>query len=226
MSIITKVIHFLRAYRFELFLITIFFNLFSGIIFNNEFFLNYVSQIGWLLNVLAGINLIEKRKIRLLLSTLFLVTGFLLGFSVFSTDNLIFTQLSFCFYFLLYVIISYEIIKQIWSTKEVTKDLIYGVMSGYISLGLVGYFIFAAVEIAFPGSFSSSLFSENMSIGEKSDSLLYFSFITLMTIGYGEILPATATAQKASILLGLMGQFYLVIITAVVVGKYMKYKIR
>jgi hypothetical protein len=65
-----------------------------------------------------------------------------------------------------------------------------------------------------------------MSIGEKSDSLLYFSFITLMTIGYGEILPATATAQKASILLGLMGQFYLVIITAVVVGKYMKYKIR
>jgi hypothetical protein len=44
-----------------------------------------------------------------------------------------------------------------------------------------------------------------------------------MTIGYGEILPATATAQKAAILVGLMGQFYLVIITAVVVGKYMKY---
>jgi len=226
MSIITKVIHFLRAYRFELFLITIFFNLFGGIIFNNEFFLNYVSQIGWLLNVLAGINLIEKRKIRLLLSTLFLVTGFLLGFSVFSTDNLIFTQLSFCFYFLLYVIISYEIIKQIWRIKEVAKDLIYGVMSGYISIGLVGYFIFTAVEIAFPGSFSSSLFTETMSIGEKSDSLLYYSFITLMTIGYGEILPITATAQKAAILLGLMGQFYSVIITAVVVGKYMKYKIR
>jgi hypothetical protein len=221
--VIKYLVTLLRTYRFEIFLITISFNLFSALIFNDVFFTTYITNLGWLLNVLAGINLIEKRSVRLLISTLFLITGFLFGFLLFDQNNQTLTQLSFGFYFLLYVIITYEIIKQIWAIKGVAKDLIYGVMSGYISLGLVSFFIFLAIEIAVPGSFSSSFFTDSMTIGEKSDSILYYSFITLMTIGYGEILPATATAQKAAILVGLMGQFYLVIITAVVVGKYMKY---
>ena len=96
-------------------------------------------------------------------------------------------------------------------------------VSGYITLGLVGYFILMSVEMTYPGSFGSSLFADALSINEKADSLLYYSYITLMTIGYGEILPLTTVAQKAAILIGLMGQFYMVIITAVVVGKYINY---
>ncbi|MEM6816304.1 MAG: ion channel, partial [Bacteroidota bacterium] len=53
-----------------------------------------------------------------------------------------------------------------------------------------------------------------------SEAILYYSYITLLTIGYGEIVPAIPIAQKAAILVGLVGQFYLVIITAVVVEKY------
>ncbi|WP_101449582.1 ion channel [Aquimarina sp. MAR_2010_214] len=49
---------------------------------------------------------------------------------------------------------------------------------------------------------------------------MYYSYITLMTIGYGEIIPVTSLSQKAAILVGMMGQFYLVILTAIVVGKY------
>jgi hypothetical protein len=41
-----------------------------------------------------------------------------------------------------------------------------------------------------------------------------------MTIGYGDIVPVKPLAQKAAVLIGLLGQFYLVILTAVVVGKY------
>jgi voltage-gated potassium channel len=42
-----------------------------------------------------------------------------------------------------------------------------------------------------------------------------------MTIGYGDISPLTPIAKKAAVLIGLWGQFYLVIITALVVGKYL-----
>jgi len=49
---------------------------------------------------------------------------------------------------------------------------------------------------------------------------MYYTYITLMTIGYGDISPATPLAKKAAVFIGLWGQFYLVIITAVVVGKY------
>jgi voltage-gated potassium channel Kch len=50
---------------------------------------------------------------------------------------------------------------------------------------------------------------------------MYFSFTTLLTIGYGDILPITQVAQKAAIFVGLTGQFYLVILTAITVGKYL-----
>jgi hypothetical protein len=43
-----------------------------------------------------------------------------------------------------------------------------------------------------------------------------------MTIGYGDIIPITVIAQKATMFIALMGQFYMVIVTAVVVEKYMR----
>jgi voltage-gated potassium channel Kch len=56
------------------------------------------------------------------------------------------------------------------------------------------------------------------------DKLLYFSFITLLTIGYGDMVPLTPIAQKTTIFIGLSGQMYLTIITAIVVGKFLNKK--
>ena len=146
-----------------------------------------------------------------------------MGSDIFNLDDRSIHLVRFTLYFLFYVIITFEIIKQVWRISEVSKDLIMGVISGYISLGLVGFFIFMAIEISHPGSFDSALLTDTLTINEKADSLLYFSYITLMTIGYGEVIPVATAAQKASILLGLLGQFYLVIITAVTVSKYINY---
>lgn len=211
------------TYRFEFFLATLVFNLFGILLFTDALFITYLFPIGVLLNILTGINLISIKKIKILVTILFLATACTSGFAMTDVENMHIDLLRFGFYFLFYVVITYEIIKQIWFIKEVSKDLIIGVVSGYMTLGLVGYFIFMAVEMAQPGSFDSSLFTDTFTIAEKSDSLLYYSYITLMTIGYGEIVPVTTVAQKAAILLGLCGQFYLVIITAVVVGKYLNY---
>ena len=57
-------------------------------------------------------------------------------------------------------------------------------------------------------------------------SIIYYSYITLVTIGYGEIIPVTPIAQKSAILIGLLGQIYVVIVTALVVGKYIGHKSR
>ncbi|MGB2116092.1 MAG: ion channel [Flavobacteriaceae bacterium] len=111
-------------------------------------------------------------------------------------------------------------IKQIWDSKIVDKSVFLGLMSGYLSLGLIAFFMFLAIESSFPNSFDGLSNSIINGASFKNESLLYYSFITLLTIGYGEITPLTAMAQKASILTGLMGQFYIVIVTAVVIGKY------
>ena len=211
------------TYRFEMFLASLVFNLFGILLFNVELFNTYLLPIGLLLNFALGINLISKRKTRVLISFMFIVTLFTSGFQMFDIDISNVSILRFLFYFLFYVVITFEIIKQVWRINEVGKDLIMGVISGYICLGLVGYFIFMAIEISHPGSFQSTLFTESFTINQKSDGLLYYSYITLLTIGYGEIVPITTAAQKAAVFLGLLGQFYLVILTAVTVGKYINY---
>ncbi|MFK2819255.1 potassium channel family protein [Flavobacteriaceae sp. LMIT009] len=119
-------------------------------------------------------------------------------------------------YFLFYAVVTLEIIRQVWQSKVVQKNVILGLISGYISLGLLSFFTCLTIEIIYPNSYSGL----NPSL-EISDQLMYYAYITLMTIGYGDILPITPIAQKAAILIGLIGQFYLVILTAIVVGKYL-----
>ena len=95
--------------------------------------------------------------------------------------------------------------------------MILGLISGYISLGILGFFVCLSIEIGSPGSFDGL----SVVTSALTDEMIYYSFITLLTIGYGDIVPVSILAQKASILIGVLGQVYLVIITAIVVGKYL-----
>ena len=122
-------------------------------------------------------------------------------------------------YFLFYLVVTIAIIFQIWHSKKVNEMVILGLISGYISLGLIGFFICLSIEMVYPGSFQGLLTSvDNPEL--KKESIMYYSYITMLTIGYGDVLPTTQIAQKSSILIGLLGQFYMVIITAIIVGKY------
>ena len=121
--------------------------------------------------------------------------------------------------FLYYIVVTYELIKQVWHAKLVNKTVIFGLISGYLSLGFIGFFICTSIEFVHPGSFQGNISAESL-----TDSLMYYSYISMMTIGFGDITPSTLLAQKATILIGLLGQFYLVIITGVVVGKFIKTK--
>ncbi|MFP2997548.1 ion channel [Spongiivirga sp. MCCC 1A20706] len=126
-------------------------------------------------------------------------------------------------FFVFHVAVAFAIIKQVWESAFVDKNIIFGLISGYISLGLIGFFIGLSIEMAYPGSFSG-LYINGMGPEVLTERMLYYSYITLLTIGYGDILPVTLLAQKAAILIGLMGQFYLVIITAVVLEKYIRHR--
>jgi voltage-gated potassium channel Kch len=112
-----------------------------------------------------------------------------------------------------------EIIRQVWNAPVVNKNVMMGLMSGYISLGFVTFFICAIIELANPGSFKG-VFLVGTGGATRLEGMLYYSFVTLLTIGYGDVIPVTSLAQKAALLTGLLGQFYTMIITAVIVSKY------
>lgn len=209
-------------YRYELFLVTQLAILFGSLVFDVDFYQTILSPFFFIANLIAGILLISNKKklmwfFIILLSLELLIFGF--SFSE-SKTVLVSSYLKFFIYFLFYIFVTYEIIKNVWIAKLIGRDVILGLISGYISLGFIGYFIFLSVNLADPNSFLGLNLVE---IGNDSysEGLMYFSYITLLTIGYGDITPITAVAQKATIFVGLTGQFYLVILTAITVGKYL-----
>ncbi|WP_282043616.1 ion channel [Winogradskyella flava] len=207
----------LFPYRFEIFFFSQIAILFGSLVVPALIFETYLSPVLFLINLFAGIILLSKqKKIMWFLVALLVNSTILLGSELIDTTNeKLVGPIKMLTYFLFYIVVTIEIIKQVWQANKVNKNVIFGLVSGYISLGLIGFFICLSIEIVYPNSFSGLI--ESISITEN---LMYYSYITLLTIGYGDILPVSALAHKAAILIGLMGQIYLVVITAIVVGKY------
>jgi len=209
----------LRTYRFELYLISFTLILFGDLFFPKQIFKTWISPLLVLLALLTGYVILSVgKKTRLLFGSLFSI-AFLMGLlQLFKVGQDIFA-LKIAQYFIFvafFTLVTGAIILQVWKAKEVDTKLIFGVMGGYISLGLVAFFMLLGIEFAEPGSFNGI----DPTAASDFEDLMYYTYITLMTIGYGDISPATPLAKKAAVFIGLWGQFYLVIITAVVVGKY------
>ena len=107
-----------------------------------------------------------------------------------------------------------QILIFIYSQKEVTRNLIAGAAIVYLLMALAWSSIFAVVESLHPGSFSVPDI-EGISPGR---SFLYYSFVTITTLGYGDITPVSSLARSLCILEAVIGQLYLVVQVAWLVG--------
>ena len=107
-----------------------------------------------------------------------------------------------------------QILIFVYTQKEVTRDLIAGAAIVYLLMALAWSFIFGVVESLTPGSFSIPDI-EGIS---TSRSFLYLSFVTITTLGYGDITPVTSLARSLCILEAVIGQLYLVVQVAWLVG--------
>lgn len=97
---------------------------------------------------------------------------------------------------------------------KVTGELLYSAVTVYILMGLVWYFIFQIIETIEPGSFSKA------ELKGGQNAFLYYSYVTLTTLGYGDITPLTSKAYAFTILEAILGQLYLVTQVAWLVGLY------
>ena len=104
----------------------------------------------------------------------------------------------------------------------VTIDTISASLCAYILMVLLWAYLYALVDLFLPGSFAYSLdenFVMNMSGGRAVDAV-YFSFVTMTTLGYGDILPATPPAMALATLEAFVGQMYIAILVARLVAVY------
>jgi hypothetical protein len=89
-------------------------------------------------------------------------------------------------------------------TEEVSIDEIYGAISIYVLIGIVWGIGYQVLDAAAPGSFNRALPRDDF-------DLMYYSFVTLLTVGYGDIHPATPYARSMTIIEAMVGVIYLAV---------------
>jgi hypothetical protein len=116
--------------------------------------------------------------------------------------------------FFYFIALFAELVGQIFKSELITLNVVLGAFTGYIMIGIIGYFVFRIIFLLDPASFAIP--------DSSSRDLFYFSFITLTTIGYGDISPLTEAARNFAIIFGLVGQFYNTVIIAIIIGKFLQ----
>jgi len=106
--------------------------------------------------------------------------------------------------------------RRLLTIRNVTPDTLSVAVSGYLLLGITWAFFFMLAYAVNSGAFKGLTPGE--SPNEVRRDLFYFSFVTLSTLGYGDIVPATRGARSLAVGEALLGQLYIAITVARLVG--------
>jgi hypothetical protein len=106
----------------------------------------------------------------------------------------------------------YFIFSSIFNANEVGFDTLFASISGYILLGIILGITSFLYQSSFAGSYEGN-------IDPSRYNAYYYAFTTMSTLGYGDIVPKSSGAKGLSILITLIGQFYMVIVMGIIIGK-------
>jgi hypothetical protein len=134
-----------------------------------------------------------------LLAALFLSQRFL--------ENTIFIDTALLSILLVFFVGSFHMsYKQILMSKEVDQNMIIGSLVLYLLLGLIWSILYLLLIMIFPDGFNGL---EPISWRENFTRVTYFSFVTLTTLGYGDISPKNSITQFFVYTEAIVGVFYM-----------------
>lgn len=113
---------------------------------------------------------------------------------------------------------SVTILTYVLSGTRVTMDKIFAAICVYMFIGYAWSFAYALIEELQPGAFLSLSASTPTNFVARVLEMRYFSFVTLTTVGYGDIVPRSAVARTLANLEAITGQIYLTVLVARLVG--------
>ncbi len=114
------------------------------------------------------------------------------------------------------LIVTGVMIRQIVRSKFINSRVIIETICGYLLIGVILFFLNLIVIANNPNAIS---FGNDLNT-EKVSEIMYYSYITISTIGYGDVLPVSPVARSLSIFFGVMSQLYLALIIAFILGKF------
>ena len=121
------------------------------------------------------------------------------------------------FLFFLFIIVNLMI--KVARSKDVSITEFTESINAYLLFGIAGSMIFYTIYKDFPGAYDMP-----DTVHQGVSNFIYYTFVTLSTLGYGDITPLSPIARSMSIFFSVSGQLYMAMIVAVLVGKYLSKK--
>lgn len=157
---------------------------------------------------LAGIYAVSHTR-RYLVTAAFLGVPFVainVFNAVFMSDHQMLQYLNGAIAIAFYVYTIVVLLKSVLTIERVTTDTVYGAISVYLLLGIMWGTVYVFAQGIWPGSFVSQ-FGESLGWSD----FLYFSFSTLTTLGFGDIIPVGSHARSIVITEVMTGIMYLAV---------------
>jgi len=108
--------------------------------------------------------------------------------------------------------------RQVLFTGKITINKLLGSVSIYLLIGISWGFFYEFIYFFYGEVFSGIDFADN---NQRITDFIYYSFVTLTTLGYGEIAPLHPLARSLAYLEAILGQFYIAILVASLVTAYL-----
>jgi hypothetical protein len=118
------------------------------------------------------------------------------------------------------ILFSTVVLSQVVKKGPITIHRIEGAIAVYLLLGLAWAHTYELIEYLSPGAFTGALTASN-----RFSSWMYFSFVTLASLGYGDIAPVHPIARSLAVAEALTGQLYLAILIARLVSQELYYRV-
>ncbi len=210
---LAKFRHTLYSFRFEILLASLLIVFMLNILFPLDIHGGLAQSLYLPLQLMAGILLFEKKRY-LLWGLLALALGiFVCHVLHFFLIGTLAKQLM-----LLYIVffgsVTLELFRQMSHIRAVTMQSVVAAICGLLLIGYCGFYVFLGIETHSPGSFNG------LGTGIRViNDLFYFSYITILTIGYGDIVPQSWVARNATVFLGVTAYIYSIVVVAAIVGR-------
>ena len=182
--------------------------------------LSYVINISFLVNIitsfifLSGIFAVSTKKYQPIIASLLALPVLVLMWASFFVDigELELVKNLFAMLFMLHMVFLF--LRHFFRQDKITREVIFGALAVYLLWGLMWTYGYSLLDHLLPGSFNYP----DTFVRLEFDSLNYFSFVTMTTLGYGDISPVSAPARAMAMTQAITGQLYLAVLVAQLVG--------
>lgn len=219
--VVNKLIQNYKRIDFQLLLVALLLVLATPMLYDLGLFNQKASQFTWLVLILSANSVVTIHQSKKILGRLLGFLALVMAIAQFFGEGSLISMMVYrtvlvCF--MIYVTI--VLVRQVLKEADVNERVMVNVISGYLLLGLTFSVTVLGLSTLDPAAYSVPFVSST----RLTYDFIYYGFMTVNTVGYGDILPVSQTAKSLATIGSTFGLLYLALVMAIIVSKYVSKK--